>query len=88
MIWADAKNYVASRNTSFKFSDHKQLFNEAISRITAEKWCKYVLHVTDKVENRFWKLDNIIDLIVEPIIINENDSESSSYDFSDHHLTI
>lgn len=81
MIWADIKDHVAARNTTFKFSDVKELFYQAVRTITPEKWNKCVQHVTEKVEERFWKLDNIIDIVMEPLIINV--TEESDSDFSD-----
>lgn len=82
MIWADIKNYVAARNVTFKLADAKNLLEQAISTITAEKWKNCVQHVSEKVETRFWELDNIIESITEPLIIdvsgNESDSSSNS----------
>lgn len=78
LIWADVKNYVASRNTSFKFSDVKNLFNDAILTITPEKWNKCVQHVVNKVELKFWELDNIVECMVEPLIIRVSDDSDSS----------
>lgn len=76
LIWAEIKNYVASKNKSFKFLDCKQLFHEAVQTVTAEKWQKCIQHVKEKVETKMWQLDNIIELNVEPLIINLNDSSS------------
>lgn len=42
LIWAEIKNYVASRNTTFKFADVMRLFHEALETITAETWQKCV----------------------------------------------
>lgn len=38
LIWADTKGYVARHNTTFKFADAKNLFNDALNQITPEKW--------------------------------------------------
>ncbi|CAK9824015.1 hypothetical protein ANTRET_LOCUS2252 [Anthophora retusa] len=36
MIWAQVKNYVAARNSTFKFCDMVRLFTEAINVVTPE----------------------------------------------------
>lgn len=80
LIWADIKTYVAKKNSTFKFSDVKIFFNEAVLSITAEKWKHCVEHVKDKVEVKMLELDHIIDEQVDanPLIINLNDDSSSS----------
>lgn len=84
LIWADIKNYVADKNKTFKFADTKELFNEAVTSITSEKWQKCVQHVQQKVEQRMWHLDNLIEIQVEPLIINvDENSTSSSYSSSE-----
>lgn len=80
LIWGDAKNFIAKRNTSFKFSDLKNLFDEALQNITAEKWDKCVKHVIEKVEVKMWELDNIIEVHVEPLIINLADDDDTDDD--------
>lgn len=78
LIWAEVKNFVAQRNTTFKFGDLKSIFNEAIQSITAEKWEKCVEHVKNKVENQMWKLDNIMEVQVEALIIDTADDDEDS----------
>ncbi|XP_072384696.1 uncharacterized protein [Diabrotica undecimpunctata] len=78
LIWADLKNYIAEKNTSFKFSDMKNLFHEGITRITSAKWQKCIQHVQQKVEQKMWDLDNIIETQVEPLIINVGNESSTS----------
>lgn len=81
LIWADIKNFVAKHNTTFKFSDAKNLFHDAVKTITPEKWKNCVKHVTNTIEVRMWELDNIIERNIEPIIINlQEDSQSNSSD--------
>nr|CAH7762225.1 unnamed protein product [Callosobruchus chinensis] len=78
IIWADVKQYVAAENKSFKFSDVKNIFYDAIKRITPDKWKKCIEHVKEKVETKIWKLDGIIDRQVDPLVINFDDSGSST----------
>lgn len=79
LIWAILKNYIASKNETFKFSDLKTLFAEALTTITHETWKKCIQHVRDKVEVNMWQLDNIIEVHVESLIININDDSSSEF---------
>ena len=78
LIWGDVKNSVAKRNTTFKFADMQNLFREALATITAEKWKKCIQHVQQKVETKMWQLDHIIEVHVEPLIINVDEDSSSS----------
>lgn len=77
LIWANIKQYVASKNTTFKFADVKVLFEQAVLRITPENWQQCIEH-TKKVETKMWKLDNIMDEAVERIVISLDDSSTSS----------
>ncbi|XP_072400288.1 uncharacterized protein [Diabrotica undecimpunctata] len=79
LIWADIKNYVAAKNTTFKFADMKNLYDEALSTITPQKWKKCVQHVTQKVEPKMWELDNLVEARVDSIIINPDDDSTSSF---------
>lgn len=72
LIWAQIKNSVASRNTTFKIADVKELFLQAINSIGEEEWKKCIDHVKNKTEKEMWDLDNIIENAVEPLIINVN----------------
>ena len=76
LIWAQVK---ARNNTTFKLSDVKILLQNALERVTADKWQKCIQHV-QKEEEKMWELDNLIDDTVEPIIINLGDEDSSSSD--------
>lgn len=85
MIWAQIKCSVASRNTTFKIADVKELCLQAIKNIGEEEWKKCVSHVKDKTEKEMWELDSVIENAVEPLIININGtgSDKSSFDTSD-----
>lgn len=52
LIWADAKNFVAANNKTFKFADVKILLTNALNNITPEKWKKCVKHVQNTVEKK------------------------------------
>lgn len=80
LIWAFVKNYVASKNTSFKFKDLNPLFFEAIGKVDKQLWKKCCNHVIKEVEVNMWKLDDLMENSVEPLVINVGESESSDYD--------
>lgn len=83
MIWGQIKTQVAKNNVTFKMKDVKVHFENAVADVTAENWQKCVIHVI-KEEAKMWKLDDIIECMVEPLIININGSdESSSDEFDD-----
>ncbi|VEN36202.1 unnamed protein product, partial [Callosobruchus maculatus] len=69
LVWAEIKNTVAEKNTTFKFADVKNHFQEAIGSITADKWQKCIRHIQEKVEQEMWRLATIIENI-EPVIVN------------------
>lgn len=81
LVWAQVKSYVARRNTTFKMKDVKIIFEESLRNVDSEKWRKCIEHVI-KEEEKMWKLDHLIDLTVEPLIISLEHDEDST-DFSD-----
>lgn len=80
LIWAQIKGEVARKNVTFKFSDLKPLFDQAVRNVTSENWRKAFGHVL-KEEERMWTMDAMMELQVEPLIINvAQDSDTSSSD--------
>lgn len=80
LIWSQMKGYVARKNTTFKLNDVRQLLLESISTITKENWQKAVEHAI-KEEQKMWRVDNMIEETVEPMIIPlQTDDESSDDD--------
>ncbi|KAF2881628.1 hypothetical protein ILUMI_24540 [Ignelater luminosus] len=78
LIWADMKNYVAEKNTTFKFQDMKTIFFKAVGTITAQKWKNCIQHVKNNIEQKLWDLDNVIEIHVKPLIINVGEDSSTS----------
>lgn len=83
LVWAQLKNFVSSNNKTFKISDVKELCAQAVTRIKNEQWKKCVAHVTDVIEPKLWKLDNIMEVTTERLIINLSNSSDSSSDYFD-----
>jgi hypothetical protein len=77
LVWAQVKGDVARNNTTFKLSDVKILLKNSLERVTADNWQRCIHHV-QKEEEKMWELDNLIDVTVEPIVINLGDEDNSS----------
>lgn len=83
LVWAQIKNEVASKNTTFKLANVKILLLQAVQNVAVENWKKCVEHVI-KEERRMSELDGLIDDIIEPFIISVgNDSSSENLTDSD-----
>ncbi|XP_072400186.1 uncharacterized protein [Diabrotica undecimpunctata] len=77
-IWAQVKNEVALKNTTFKLKEVKKLLLQALENVTTTHWQNCVNHIL-KVEEKMCKLDGIMDSVIEPLIIPiGNDSNTSS----------
>ncbi|KAF2890818.1 hypothetical protein ILUMI_15355, partial [Ignelater luminosus] len=46
--------------------------------ITVEKWKNCIQHVQNNTEQKKWDLDNVIEIHVEPLIINVGEDSSTS----------
>ncbi|XP_054015963.1 uncharacterized protein LOC128896630 [Hylaeus anthracinus] len=78
MIWTQVTNYVATRNTTFKFNDMTRFFTEAVNNVIADNWKTCIDHVVINFEDKFLQLDGIIESVIEPFITNLNDSDDTS----------
>ena len=58
LVWSDVKRFVASKNTTFKKEDVRQLIDEGFEQVTAGKWANYCRHVAD-LEEKWRQRDNI-----------------------------
>lgn len=56
------------------------LLEDAAGNVSADNWKKAIFH-TCKIEKRMLELDNIMELRVEPLILNFNGDTSSSSEF-------
>lgn len=79
LIWAQVKNNVAKKNSTFKMSEVKKLLLEALQDVTSENWKKCVSHVI-KEEDKMWDLDTTMDVVVDlqPLVIRLDEDVSSS----------
>lgn len=76
LVWAQIKGHVASNNKTYKMAEVKSLFEEGLQKVTAERWKSCIDHVI-KIEDRMFNLDNLIDDVVEPFIINTEEDDLS-----------
>jgi hypothetical protein len=81
MIWAQVKGYVAANNKTFKLEDVRLLLEKGIQNVTPERWEKCVQHVI-KEEDKMWNLDGLMETVMEPLIINLQDSSDDSSDMN------
>lgn len=82
LIWSDLKNWVSSRNVTFKIEDVKNLCTEKFNLITKEDWeirCKHVL----KLEQEYIEKAQILDNIIDEFIVNLGEASDSSDGDSD-----
>lgn len=77
LIWAQVKNNVARKNTTFKLEDVKKLLNEEFAAVTKEDWEKCCANAR-KYETEYWENETIVDVQTEELIINLQDSDSDS----------
>ncbi|XP_050516660.1 uncharacterized protein LOC126891526 [Diabrotica virgifera virgifera] len=79
LIWAQMKGYVARENVTYKISDVQRLLQASLDSINSTDWKNAISHVI-KVEDDMWRLDGMVDNVIEPVIIQlgSNDSDSSA----------
>ncbi|PSN34388.1 hypothetical protein C0J52_22266 [Blattella germanica] len=77
LIWAQVKGYVARNNKTFNIKDVKRLPVEAVQSVAISQWQNCVKYVIEKVEPRFWDVDNRIEDIAEVVINLGSDSSDS-----------
>ncbi|XP_008179617.1 uncharacterized protein LOC103308283 [Acyrthosiphon pisum] len=84
LAWEMVKGYVKRENTSFEIDDIRLLLNTGIERVTAENWKNFIQQVIEE-ENKMWKVDDIMDELIDEIepCMNKIMGETSYDSFSD-----
>lgn len=82
MVWSTLKRHVRERNTTFKISDVKDLFLEAVHTVKPEHWVKYVDHVKKQLDED-WKNEGLQEQSVQQFLIDLTPGESDESDSSD-----
>jgi transposase len=78
-VWAEIKNHIRNLNVTGDLNLSRLLTfsNEAIENVTTEHWGKYCSHVVS-LENMYWKMDGVIEDLVDPLIIDVSNTDSDS----------
>ncbi|KAM7293679.1 uncharacterized protein ISCGN_023277 [Ixodes scapularis] len=76
LIWAQIKNGVAARNTTFKIVDVGRLLNEEVDKVTTDNWINAVRHVID-IEATF-RRGGATSAHIQPIIIQLDGEDTPS----------
>jgi hypothetical protein len=76
LIWENVKQWVASKNTTFKIKDVEQLCRQRFEEIWQEEWENICQHV-EKLEQLYYEQEGIIEDNIERIIIEDNGVDSS-----------
>lgn len=74
LVWAQVKGYVAANNKTFKFTDMKILFQDALSQVTPEKWAECVKHAI-KEEDFIYPVDNQVENLQLEFTVNTGSSD-------------
>ena len=78
MAWAQVKGYVRDHNCRFTLTEVERLVNEGFGCVTPERWNKLVDHVQQKVKDHYWGHDGLYETMIDPFIINMEDSSDGS----------
>ncbi|KAJ9595987.1 hypothetical protein L9F63_012808 [Diploptera punctata] len=76
LIWGDVKQWVGSKNVSFKIKDVEMLCRERFKEIGKKEW-ENVCNKVEENEHEYWEKDGIMEERIEKIIIEDNGMESS-----------
>ncbi|KDR23107.1 hypothetical protein L798_15188 [Zootermopsis nevadensis] len=80
-IWADVKQWVASKNTTFKIKNVQHMRRQRFEEIGQEEWDNVCQHV-DKPEQIYYEQEGIIEDAIERIIVEDNRVNSNGTDES------
>jgi hypothetical protein len=80
MIWPQVKDYVLANNKTFKLEDVTLLLEKGIQNVTPEGWEKWMQQVIK--EDKMWNMDGLMETVIEPLIINLQDSSDDSSDMN------
>jgi hypothetical protein len=76
LVWSQVKGYIARHNKTFKLRDMFGLVSSALLQIMSQRWQAAIDHVIEE-EGRMWELDGLADNVVDRLVINIGDAETS-----------
>lgn len=71
-VWADVRRCVAAGGPE----DVEELFAESLAAITRDRWMQHVRHVVEQVEADMWRIDELTEIVMEPLVVTFGDEES------------
>ncbi|XP_050293523.1 uncharacterized protein LOC126734047 [Anthonomus grandis grandis] len=74
-IWTTVKNWVASRNTTFKLADVEALTRQKFAEVSVDDWRSICDHV-DKIEDKYIKDHNLFDETLDSLKFTVNTGSS------------
>lgn len=88
LVWADMKAYVAERNVHFTLTEVMKLTDDFFKQFSVEKWGSKC-EKAKRFEIEFANNEPMVDIVVEELIINlgQHDSSSGSEQSSDEYLS-
>lgn len=82
LIWAQVKNEVASKNTTFRIVDVEKLTNEAIENVTLDDWKSCVERV-EKIQKEDVEMELMRENRMESAFLSINPEDDDDSNFSD-----
>jgi len=64
LAWSVVKQHVKSNNSTFKLNDVHKLLKDGIQHCTPQMWKNFINH-TKKIEDKFWKIDFVVEEVME-----------------------
>ena len=83
LCWSQVKGYIKKYNTKFTLSAVKDLTYEAFKKVGPEQWKKNIEHVRSKVEDHFWRADNLQEECIERFVLHIGQESDESSDEED-----
>ncbi|XP_076659874.1 uncharacterized protein LOC143363159 [Halictus rubicundus] len=76
LAWAQMKDFIRARNTSYKLADVRQFVDAAVENVFPQNWRNFISH-TLKEERRLYELDHVTDSVLEGSPEWSNSSDDS-----------
>ena len=86
LAWAQVKGHIKANAKAFNLTEVEQLAWEGFGIVTADRRCKLIKHMRDKVEDHYWTSDGLFEQYIRQFIIrfgSDSESDTDSWDDSD-----
>jgi hypothetical protein len=77
LVWSQVKGYIAGQNKTIRLCDVFSIVTSALSQITSQRSQAVIDHII-KEEGWIRELDGLINNVVDQLVINTDDAETSS----------